>query len=117
MAGRSIPVEARGCQAGSPGSYLCPPRTQGWAVHILSVVVGKVPVKDHTGRASRTSSLDWGCIPAVLHMVAAAAAADLGNHRIFLPPGLAAAAAMEWNILLLEVGVHRPKAAAAAGPG
>lgn len=118
MAGRSIPVEARGCRAGSPGSYLYPPRIQGWAVHILSVVVGKVPVKDHTGRASRMSSLDWDCIPAGLHMVAAAAAAaGLGNHHICLLPGLAAAAAMEWNILLLGVEGHRPTAAAAAGPG
>lgn len=87
-------------------------------VRILSVVVGKGLVKDHTGQVSRMSSSGWDCTPAGLHMVAAAAAADLDSHHIFLPPGLAAAAAaMEWNILLLGAERPHPTAAAAAGPG
>lgn len=116
MAGRSIPVEEHGCRAGSPGSYLCHPRIGGSAVRILSVVVGTGPVKDHTGRVSRMSSLDWDCTPAGLHRVAVAAAAGLGNHHIFLLPGLAAAAAMGWNILL-GLERHHPTVAVAAGPG
>lgn len=75
------------------------------------------PVKGHTGRVSHMCSLYWCCIPAGPRTVAAALVADLGSYHIFLLPGLAVAAAMELNTLLLGAGGHHPTAAVVAGPG
>lgn len=74
-------------------------------------------MKGHTARVPHMwCSLDLDCIPAGLRKVAAAAAVDLGNYHIFLLPGLAAAAGMEWNILL-GVVQHHPTAVVVVGPG
>lgn len=86
-------------------------------MRILSVVVGKGPVKGHTGRVSHMCSLYWCCIPAELHRVEEAVVTGLGSYHIFLLPGLAVAAAMGLNTLLLGAEEHHPTAAVVAEPG